>query len=186
MNFVLFGIQGSGKGTQAKIIAEKYKLKIFETGEALRNLAHEDSELGHKVKTLVESGNLVSANIIVEIIENFLSKLPENQDILFDGFPRNLEQEKLFDEMMKKHHRDFMAINLNLPQEETVKRLLARGRHDDVPEIITKRIRIFFQDTTPIIDHYRAQSKVVDINGFQTIDNVSIEIFSKIDQYFVK
>ena len=186
MNFVLFGIQGSGKGTQAKIIAEKHKLKIFEAGEECRNLAKEDSELGHTIRNLVENGNLVPASIIIQIIENFLKQIPESQGILFDGFPRNVEQEKEFNELMKRYHRDFRAIHIQLPQEETVKRLLARGRHDDKPEIITKRIRIFFQDTTPIIEHYRSENRIIDINGYQTIENVSKEILSKIDQYLLK
>ena len=186
MNFVLFGIQGSGKGTQAKIISEKFHLTIIEAGEALRHLAQEKSELGEKVKGIVESGNLVPAPILVEIIENFLSKLPADQPVLFDGFPRNFEQKVLFDEMMTKHHRDFTAININLPQEETIKRLLSRARHDDVPEIMTKRIRIFIQDTTPIIEQYRIQNKVIDINGYQTIEEVSREIISKTEHYFLK
>lgn len=184
MNLILFGIQGSGKGTQAQIIAQKYHLKIFETGAALRQLATEDSELGHKIRNLVEQGNLVPTNIILEIIENFLTKLPADQDIIIDGFPRNLEQKEKFDQLMKKHQREFRAINIMIPQQETIKRLLARGRHDDVPDIIKKRVRIFLQETTPIIEQYHNEEKIIDIDGFQTIENVSQEIFSKIHKFF--
>lgn len=186
MNLVFLGIQGSGKGTQSKIIADRYNLKIFETGAECRHLATLDSELGHKVREIVDSGNLVSADIVMEIVNNFLSHTDPKQSVIFDGVPRNHEQQDSFDQMMKKWNRDFLAINLQLPEEETIKRLLSRNRHDDKPEIITNRIKIFIRDTAPIIASYREQNKTVDIDANQSIEKVAEQIESKLDPYFLK
>ncbi|MCC7432719.1 nucleoside monophosphate kinase [Candidatus Peregrinibacteria bacterium] len=186
MDLVLFGIQGSGKGTQAKALAQKYNFVIFETGAECRRLATENSELGKKVKEIVDAGNLVPAHIVIQILENFLSKLPPTQKVIFDGIPRNQEQHIEFDKLIARLGRDFLAVNITLPQEETIKRLLVRGRHDDLPEVITNRIKIFIRDTSPIIEDYRSQNKIFDINGNQPIEDVSKEIFSKFDQYFLK
>lgn len=186
MDLALFGIQGSGKGTQAKIISERYNLVIFETGEKCRSLAKEDSELGQKIRNLVEHGDLVPAPIIMEIVDHFMSQIPADQGVIFDGLPRNSEQQAAFDAILKKWNRDFLAIHIDLSEEVTIKRLLARGRHDDIPEIITNRIKIFIKETSPVIASYRSQNKIIDINGDQSIENVAIEIESKLDPYFLK
>ena len=185
MDLALFGIQGSGKGTQAKIIAERYNLVIFETGEKCRSLAKEDSELGQKIRDIVEHGNLVPASIIMEIVDDFVGKTSPDQGIIFDGLPRNSEQQRLFDQILQKWNRQFLAIKIELPEEVTIKRLLSRGRHDDVPEIITNRIKIFIKETSPVIDYYLTQNKVIEINGDQTIENVAIEVETKLDPYFL-
>ncbi|MBI4231908.1 nucleoside monophosphate kinase, partial [Candidatus Peregrinibacteria bacterium] len=85
MDLILFGIQGSGKGTQGKILAERYGLKIFETGGALRALAQEDSELARKVKSIIEAGHLVPNEVVMEIVEDFMNKQEASSPILFDG-----------------------------------------------------------------------------------------------------
>jgi adenylate kinase len=185
MDLALFGIQGSGKGTQAKLIAEKYQLAYFETGAECRKLAAEDSELGRQVKEIIEGGHLVPAEVVMQILEKFLSNLPAGKKVLYDGIPRNSEQQKEFDELLKKFNRDMIAINIGLSQEETIKRLMARGRNDDKPEIITQRIKIFFRDTTPVIENYRAQNKIIDVDGNKSIEACAQEIFSHLDQYFL-
>jgi adenylate kinase len=186
MNIVIFGIQGSGKGTQAQLLVKKYHLALFEAGAECRRLASEDSELGRKVKEIIDGGDLVPSNVIIEILDAFLSKVPATQNVIFDGIPRNPDQQVEFDRILKKWNRDFIALNIELPEEETIKRLLARGRHDDKPEIITNRIKIFVRDTAPIIEAYRAQNKIININGNQSIEQVDLEINNKLAPYLNK
>lgn len=186
MNIVLLGIQGSGKGTQAKIMAEKYNMIIFEAGGECRRLAAEDSEIGHKVQAIVNSGNLVPSNVIMEILDSFLSKTPADQNVIFDGIPRSPDQKIVFDNVLKKWNRDFMVIKIQLPKDETIKRLLARGRHDDTHEIISNRHNIFLNDTTPVIETYRSENKLIPINGHQSIEEVAAEVALRLDPYFLK
>jgi len=182
MDIVLFGIQGSGKGTQAKIIAEKFNCKVCEMGAQLRELAKEDSELGIKVKTLIEAGHLVPADVILEIVENFVKGLSANDIALFDGIPRNENQKIRFDEVMKKYQRDFIGIQIEIPEEETIKRLLSRGRNDDNVDSIKNRIHHFNTETLPIIEDYKNLNKIVSINGFQSVDEVSKDIITVLEK----
>ncbi len=182
MNIVLLGIQGSGKGTQAKILAPKYNLQIFEAGAQCRRLAREDSELGRKVKPIVESGNLIPSQILIEILDEFIAKLGPDQGFILDGMPRSIDQKGFFDQLMKKWNRDFVVLNLQLPQEETLKRLMARGRHDDTPEIINNRLKIFFNDTKPVLDIYQNEGKIIVINAHQEIEKVAQDIDNQLAQ----
>jgi len=185
MDLAIFGVQGSGKGTQAKIIAERDKMVIFETGEACRKLATEDSDLCRTVKSIVESGNLVSAEIVIQILEDFLNKLPAGRRVIYDGIPRNEDQQVAFDKLLQKRGRRMIGIQIMLPEEETIKRLMARGRHDDKPEVITRRIKIFLRDTMGVINDYRNKGKIIEINGNQPIEVVAQEISQKVDDYIL-
>ena len=183
MNIVLLGIQGSGKGTQARIIVDRYKLTYFEMGGELRKLAVEESPLGLKVKEIIESGNLVPAHIIMQILDNFLSKLQPNEGVVLDGIPRNSEQQKEFDALMAKYNRDFKVMHFMVPEDETIKRLLARHRQDDIPEVITQRIKVFIRDTKPVIEEYKKRGNVIEINGNQPIETVANEVSEKLASY---
>ena len=90
----MFGIQGSGKGTQSKILKDYYDMAYFETGAELRKLAQEDSELGKKVKSIIEAGHLVDNDVVMEIVENFMKSVPEGKGVIFDGIPRKMEQKE--------------------------------------------------------------------------------------------
>lgn len=183
MNIVLLGIQGSGKGTQARIIVDRYKLTYFEMGGELRKLAAEESPLGQKVKSIVDSGNLVPAHIIMQILDNFLSKLPPSEGVVLDGIPRNSEQQKEFDALMTKYNREFKVMHFMVPEDETIKRLLARHRQDDIPEVITQRIKVFIRDTKPVIEEYKKRGNVIEINGNQPIEAVANEVSEKLAPY---
>jgi adenylate kinase len=184
MDLILFGIQGSGKGTQAKIIAEKFNLKTFETGAQLRQLAQEDSDLGKQVKSLIEAGHLVPDAIVIQIVERFLHTLQLGERILFDGVPRKTIQQKAFDDLLKKLGRDFLGVLIEIPEEETIKRLLQRGRNDDTPDSIKNRIEHFKKETVPVIEDYQKREKMITVNGFQPIEKVSEEIISKLSDIF--
>jgi adenylate kinase len=102
MDLILFGMQGSGKGTQSRFLAESCGFEIFEAGAELRRLANEDSELARKVKTIMEAGHLVPTEVVMEIIEDFLHRLPEGKAALFDGIPRSEDQREQFDALLEK------------------------------------------------------------------------------------
>jgi adenylate kinase len=207
MNYVLFGMQGSGKGTQSKFLAEKFGLAIFETGAALRTLASDGSELGNKVKGIMEAGNLVSTEVVMEIIADFIHKLPEGQDVLFDGIPRSTDQQEKFDELMGQEGLDFKGILIEITEEEALRRLTTRRicssckavfpafyegekcencdgelttRKDDTPDAIRVRLDTFLEKTVPVIEDYKSRDKMIIVNGEQAIDAVTEEMISKI------
>jgi adenylate kinase len=208
MDIVLFGIQGSGKGTLGKAVAEKYGLTVFETGGELRKLAQEDSELGHKVKNIVEAGHLVPNEVVMDIIANFMTKLPEGSSVLFDGIPRKMVQAESFDTLMKKSGRAFLGILVEVPQDVVMKRLMSRKickncksvypasytkkncekckgelitRSDDNPESIKNRIQAYYDETMPVIEHYKKEKKIVTMNGNQSMEDAQKEIFKLLD-----
>ncbi len=203
MDLVLFGMQGSGKGTQSKAIAEHCNLVIFETGAELRRLSSEDSELAQKVKAIIESGNLVPTEVVMEIITDFLRKLPAGKSALFDGIPRSDDQKEQFDALMTKEGRNFKGLLIELTEEEAVKRLTTRRmcptcktifpasytaescdkdgstlitRQDDTPDAIRVRLDTFLQKTVPVIEAYKAEGKMLIVKGEQPIEQVTVDI----------
>jgi adenylate kinase len=208
MDLVLFGIQGSGKGTLGKIIADKYGFEIFETGGQLRILAQEDSELGRKVKSIVEAGHLVPNEVVMDIIENFMNHLPPNKNVIFDGIPRKPEQSQTFDALMKKLGREFTCIFINVPEEVAIKRLSSRRicgkckkvfasnytkdecescggilitRNDDNPESIKIRVKAYYDETSPVIEKYKSSGNLLVINGDQSIKDAGEEILKVVN-----
>jgi len=126
MDLIFFGMQGSGKGTLGKEIAKKFNFKIFETGAELRKLAKEDSELGKKIKSIIEAGKLVSNEIVMEIVENFMINLPKDSKVIFDGIPRKVEQAESLNLLLDKYNRNYTAILLEIKEETALKRLTTR------------------------------------------------------------
>jgi len=180
---VLFGVQGSGKGTQAKLLAEKFNYKIFETGAELRKIAKENSSLGIEIKETINSGNLVSSDHIKRLIEDFLEK-NKDQKIIFDGFPRNNEQLETFLEIVKVSNLDFKAVIFELSKEKSIERLLKRAeienREDDTQEVIEKRISIFYNDTLPVIEKIKENYEVIEIDADQSIENIHEELIKQL------
>lgn len=213
MDIVLLGIQGSGKGTQSKFLQEQYGLVYFETGSALRKLSAEDSELGQKVKSIIEAGHLVPSEVVMDIIADFMHKLPAGANVLFDGIPRKIDQAEQFEEVMKKNGREFKCVYVNLTEEEAMRRLTTRRicekckavypavytaenceacggklitRSDDNPESIKNRLHAFFTETSPVIESYKTRGMLIDVNGEQPIPDVTKELFAKLDPLFQK
>lgn len=208
MDIVLLGIQGSGKGTQSKFLQDQYGLIYFETGKELRKLSSEDSELGQKVKSIIEAGHLVPSEVVMDIIADFMSKLPEGAQVLFDGIPRKKDQAESFEQVLKDAGREFTCVYITLSKEEAMKRLTTRRicekcktvypamyteptcsacggnlvtRSDDNPESIQNRINAFFNETTPVVEEYRARNMLIEVAGEQSIEDVTKELFSKLD-----
>lgn len=211
MDIILFGMQGSGKGTQGKILAKKHGLKVFEMGGALRSIIASGSPLGEKIKGIVEQGNLVDDDTVMEVVENFLSSLSESDKVLFDGIPRTLSQAKSLLSLLAKHGREGFALLIKISKEEAMKRLTLRRvckqckevfpafyeskecsecggelitRHDDNEGAIRKRIENYEKETMPVIDSFYQVDRLIKVDGEQKIPDVTEEMIEKAEYLF--
>lgn len=205
MDLIFFGMQGAGKGTIGKEVAKKYGMQIFETGGELRKLSQEDSELGKKIKSIIEAGHLVSNEVVMEIVENFVNNLTEGSQVLFDGIPRKVEQAESLNALLSKHNRTYTAVLINIAKETALTRLTTRRicsvcktvypanyqgdkcecghelvtRKDDNPEAIQTRLNAFENETKPAIELYK--ENMMQINGEGDIETVKTLSFAALD-----
>ncbi len=180
MNIIIFGPPGAGKGTQAKIIAQENNLVHLSSGELSRQMLG-DKKLGEKIKKYLDAGQLVPNNIIIDIVEKFIKDNSNCDGFIFDGYPRNLGQAKALDHLAKKWKTNIhLVINLKLTEEEALRRILLRakvsGRSDDNTKTVENRLRIYRERTAPILDYYRDQEKLKNIDGSRTIKQIAKEI----------
>ena len=186
MNLLLLGPQGSGKGTQAKRIAEAWGIPHVSTGDMFRAL-DTSTELGRKVKAIMDSGELVPDEVTVGMIENRLSEPDATRGFVVDGFPRNLPQADALDAMLCGIGRGLDAILFfDVPDavglERALKRAELEGRSDDTPEVIAKRLAVYHEQTEPIVEHYRTTGKLVPIHAERSVDEVWAEITAALEQ----
>ena len=177
MDLVFFGIQGSGKGTQARKLAQEFGYSIFEAGGELRAIAASGSKLGETVKSSIDVGKLVPHKIIMQVVKEAIGKRQESQKILFDGIPRDRDQQRDFQAIMKKEGRDFRCVHILLNEEDALQRILKRardqGRTDDANEaIVRKRMATFHEKTEPVIKQYKAEGRMIEIAGEGTVDTL--------------
>ena len=177
MDIVLFGIQGSGKGTQAKRLVAESGFYLFEAGGELRKMAASGTELGNTVKSCIDQGHLVPFGIIMEVVRTAIVAVPRSQRIVFDGIPRDLDQMNSFDVIMQASGREFRCIEITLPQEKAVERILGRakveGRADDAStDSIMRRMDLFTTKTMPVIAQYETQGKLTRIDGDRGVEEV--------------
>ena len=186
MNIILFGPPGAGKGTQAKMLCEKYNLLHLSTGEILRNEIEQNSELGKSVKCIIESGKLVSDEIIIEILNLSMSNNAKGNfsGYLFDGFPRNIDQANLLDSLKIKI--DFVLL-IEVDESILLQRIITRkeseGRSDDNKEIHASRIEIYLQETEPLIERYSSSHVVKRIDGLGEINEVNQRINAALESF---
>ena len=187
-NLIIFGAPGSGKGTQSAKIAARYNFAHISTGDIFRNEIKNQTPLGKRVKEVIDSGHLVSDELLMEIIENAMEKMDNPNGFIFDGFPRTLRQARDMDEMMHRHKECIsLVLALDVNREEIIERLLIRaqeqGRKDDTEEVICNRLEVYQNQTSPLIDYYKNQSKFVSINGVGTQEGIFAKICRMIDPY---
>ena len=185
LNIVIFGAPGAGKGTQSDLIVEKYHLNHISTGDLLRREIAEGTELGKRIKSIMDSGSLVSDDIVVEMIDKAIAN--DTQGILFDGFPRNVAQAETLDKLLAKHGRSLTCmVSLDVPREELVRRMLERakisGRSDDNEETIKNRLREYEAKTLPVAAYYESKGLHVKVNGFGDVSEISKNIISEIEK----
>ncbi len=185
-NVVIFGAPGSGKGTQSEMIIKKYNFKHFSTGDILRKQIADQTELGKIAKTFIDQGKLVTDELIIDMLARELESVQGASGIIFDGFPRTYAQAEALKKMLNKKGTDVtVMLNIQVDDEELTKRLLERGkvsgRSDDNLETITKRIKTYYDQTTPVIDFYKKEGTAVDIKGVGSIEDIFASISKAID-----
>jgi adenylate kinase len=177
LNVLLFGPQGSGKGTQAKRIAAEYGIPHVSTGDMFRAAIANQTALGKQVEPILASGELVPDELTVSLIRERLVEPDAETGFILDGFPRNLAQAEALDALLAELDRPLTAaLELLVSDEIAVERMRKRaadeGRADDTPEAIARRLEIYHRETSPLSEHYRATGRLVGIDGAGTIDEV--------------
>ena len=187
MNIVLFGPPGAGKGTQAKLICEKYFLNHLSTGDLLRKESSKETSLGIQIKNTINDGKLVSNETTIELIKQFINENKNNKKgFLFDGFPRNKKQAELLDHLMVSIDEKILCvILLNVNEDVLKQRILNRsateGRSDDNLETLSKRLHTYSSETEPLIEYYSSQNLVRKVHGTGEISDINQGINSYIE-----
>ena len=181
MNLVIFGPPGAGKGTQSKFIVNEFNLYQLSTGDLLRNEIKKKTELGLKISSIINSGELVSDEIVGSLIEKFISNEKYQNKIIFDGYPRTLSQAQNLDKLLKKYHQKIdMVLKLSVSLESVKKRIRERQiqekRTDDNEDIAIKRFKNYEKSSEQVLDYYKQTNLLKVVNGESGIAEISIEI----------
>jgi len=188
-NFVLFGKPGSGKGTQAEHLSEKYELYHISTGDLFRKNISQDTKLGLLAKSYMDKGVLVPDEVTIKMLENEINENPESKGFLFDGFPRTIAQAESLDKFL---HSIDMQINatiaLEVDEKELISRIIDRGktsnRSDDQDiEKIQNRFNEYNKKTSTLIRYYKNQNKFFEVNGHGSVDEITNRLFDLIDTF---
>lgn len=187
LNLILFGPPGSGKGTQSVRIAEKYELTHISTGDIFRREISNKTALGLKVQGIIEKGELVPDDLLVDILRSALEQAGATRGFIFDGFPRTLRQAGDLDNLLAETGNTVsLVLALDVDEEEVVKRLLKRaqleGRKDDTEEVIRNRMVVYHQQTHPLMDYYTRQGKFRSVHGVGSIDEILEALCTEVDK----
>lgn len=180
-NILFLARPGAGKGTQAELLAKKFSLSHLSSGDLLRQEVASGSALGQKIKDIQLSGQLVSDDLIIEMIKKQLDANPGAAGFIFDGFPRTTKQAIALDEMLTQKNCPLnLVIILDITSDEMMERLLKRaqleGRQDDNEETIKARSAVYDEQTKPLIEYYADQGKIATVNGSREILEIADEI----------
>lgn len=181
MKIILFGPPGAGKGTQAKKLQEDLNIPHLSTGDIFRSAIKNQTPLGVRVKSILDSGKLVPDETVVDLVVDELEKPDYDNGYILDGFPRTVPQAAAFDDHLQKKGEELDAfLLLTVPEEELVSRILSRGegRTDDTEEKIKTRLEVYNDETMPVMNHYKQKGKVQEIDGVGSVE----EIFGRIKE----
>ncbi len=177
INVLMMGPPGAGKGTQAKLLGERYGIPQISTGDMLREATASGSELGERVKGIMARGELVPDDVVIELVRERLERPDCAKGFILDGFPRTASQAAALDALLGDRGREpLQVVFVDVPEDELRRRILTRGegRADDTEETVTKRLEVYQRETAPVLDHYG--EAVVRIGGLGTIEEVASQI----------
>ena len=179
MKLILFGPPGAGKGTQAKKISSHYTIPHLSTGNIFRYNIKNQTDLGKKVKSILDAGELVPDETVVDLVVDEIQNDKYKNGYILDGFPRTIPQAEALDNFLESQGNSVdLFLTLSVPEQELINRILSRedGRSDDTPKKIKTRLDVYHKETAPVLNHYKEQGKVHQVNGVGSID----EIFGRI------
>ncbi len=185
MNIIIFGPPGAGKGTQAKRMQEKYKIKQLATGDMLRAEIASGTERGRKLKLIIDAGELVPDSAMIETIQNCIDQPECQKGFILDGFPRTLRQAEALDEMLAAQGKSIdYVIRLKVDEHALIDRITKRAkendgaRGDDNAETLKNRLSVYHAQTAPVLPYYKQKNLLREIDGMQSIDEVTTRIDS--------
>jgi len=183
MNLIILGAPGAGKGTQAVRLKEKLGIPHISTGDMLREAAQAKTPLGLEAEKYMSAGKLLPDDLVVGLIEERLQKADCKKGFLLDGFPRTVAQAEALDKMLSRHKQSIHgALLLDVPEEELLKRLLARKRADDKEETIRERLRIYGDQTAPVIDYFGKRDLIKRIKGIGDMEEIFGRLMEAVTQ----
>jgi len=188
MNIILFGPPGSGKGTQADLICEKYNLLHISTGDLLRSEIKSKSDFGKGIQEIIDSGNLVSDEIIIKLINSAIKKDNDFSGYLFDGFPRNMDQVSLLSKLLKSKDIKidcvlFLNVDKSILLDRVLHRKEAEGRSDDNEKTFKNRFDVYCKETQPLLQYYKSDNLLREINGIGEIYQINQRINAELETF---
>ena len=179
MKIILIGIQGSGKSTQGNLLAKRYKVPYLSTGHIFRDIARQKTQFGRYIKEVINSGTLVTNDIAIKTVFSYLTKSEYKAGYILDGFPRTITQAEAF----RKENID-NVIYVRIKDKTALQRLFLRktieNREDDTDEAVRKRIKMFHKHTKPVLDFYKKEELLIEVDGEGTVEQIQKDIISKI------
>ena len=189
VNILVLGPQGSGKGTQAKLISKTYGIPHIATGDMIREMKELDTEVGREVKAVYDAGGLVNDDLMIRMIRDRLDRGDTLPGFVLDGFPRTMAQAEALDALLSEFDRDldivfeFQVADRKTLIDRLAKRAAEENRSDDTPEAIRRRLALYDEQTAPLVEYYRStRGNVVGIHADRSVDEVFAEIREVLDQ----
>ncbi len=188
-NIVLLGGPGSGKGTQAPLLADHYHLVHLSTGALFRDEIEKGTAIGKEAKLLIDKGNYCPDDMVLNLLNSHIVAEKDACGFVFDGVPRTLEQAQMMDGINCPYLVPVTAVvNLQVDEDEIIQRIKRRyfeeGRSDDQFKILPQRMKNYRTLTEPLIDYYRQQNKLIQVNGMNSVDEVFQDIITKVEVFY--